>query len=461
MTTSSSPAPLVPLDDYLQTGWAESTVGSAQLPVAAEAARRRERLTSLFPNELLVFPAGEHKVRNNDMRYRFRPDTAHTYFSGNQESDAVLVMSDEGSTLFIRPRSTRDPDDFFRDIHYGELWVGRRPTVEETAERLSLDVRPLADLATRLESGRPVRVNRGVSPIVDALVPPDDGRDAELARIASEHRRIKDPWELARLRDACRMTAHGYEDVAQEWDRVQQFGERWIEGTFFRRARAMGNDIGYDTVAASGSHAAILHWWHNTGAVAPGELVLIDMGVEERSLYTADICRTLPASGRYSPLQRELYDLVLAAQQAAIEAVRPGVPFRTMTDAAAIVFAHGLDDLGILPCSAEESLDPGNLHHTRWTIHGTSHMLGMDVHDCGLAGAEHYRDGMLEEGMVFTVEPGLYFQQDDLLVPEEFRGIGIRIEDDILVTADGHEHLSPHLPRAAEDVEKWMGELRG
>lgn len=452
--------PLRPLDDFLRGGWAETAIEAARLPVAAEAARRRERLVARFPGEVLVFPAGEHKVRNFDMRYRFRPDTAHTYFSGNQESDAVLVISDEGSTLYVRPRSTRDPDDFFRDIHYGELWVGRRPSVEETAEHLALDVRPLADLPGGLGRGRPMRVHRGVSPVVDALVTPDEARDAELARVASELRRIKDPWEIERLREASAITALGYEDAVRDWDRVLEFGERWIEGTFFRRARAMGNDIGYDTVAASGAHATILHWWHNTGQVAPGELVLIDMGVEERSLYTADLCRTLPVSGTFTALQRDLYGLVLTAQQAAMDAVRPGIPFSTMTDTAARVLAHGLDDLGLLPCSAEESLDPGNLHHTRWTIHGTSHMLGMDVHDCGHAGAGQYRDGTLEAGMVFTVEPGLYFQADDLLVPDELRGIGIRIEDDVLVTDAGHEHLSPELPRAPDDVEAWMDRVR-
>lgn len=119
-----------------------------------------------------------------------------------------------------------------------------------------------------------------------------------------------------------------------------------------------------------------------------------------------------------------------------------------------------LEDLGRLPCSAEESLHPGNLHHTRWTIHGTSQMLSMDVHDCGLAGPDRYREGTLEEGMVFTVESGLYFQPDDLLLPEELRGIGIRIEDDELVTGAGAEHLSPHLPRTAADVEEWMDGLR-
>ncbi|MGZ5400024.1 MAG: M24B family metallopeptidase, partial [Nocardioides sp.] len=246
-----------------------------------------------------------------------------------------------------------------------------------------------------------------------------------------------------------------------EWDRVLEFGERWIEGTFFRRARAMGNDIGYDSIVGGGSHATTLHWIDNTGPITPGTLVLLDMGVEARSLYTADVTRTLPVDGTFTPRQRELYDLVYAAQEAGIQAVRPGVPFLAAHHAAMAVLAHGLEGLGLLPVSAEEALDPDSKVYARWTLHGTSHMLGLDVHDCGKAADSSYRDGTLAEGMVLTVEPGLYFQEDDLLVPEELRGIGIRIEDDILVTADGFSNLSASLPRTSSGVEEWMAALRG
>ena len=184
------------------------------------------------------------------------------------------------------------------------------------------------------------------------------------------------------------------------------------------------------------------------------------MGVEGRNLYTADVTRTLPVDGRFSSLQRDLYDLVLAAQDAGIAAVRPGEPFAGTHEAAMTVLAHGLEGMGLLPVSAEEALDPESKVYSRWTLHGTSHMLGLDVHDCGQAAPEAYKFGTLEPGMVLTVEPGLYFQADDLLVPAELRGIGIRIEDDILVTADGHTNLSAALPRAADDVESWMGEHR-
>jgi Xaa-Pro aminopeptidase len=173
------------------------------------------------------------------------------------------------------------------------------------------------------------------------------------------------------------------------------------------------------------------------------------------------VTRTLPVDGTFTPLQRELYDLVHAAQQAGIDAVRPGAAFLAAHNAAMAVLAHGLEDLKLLPVPAQEALDPESKVYARWTLHGTSHMLGMDVHDCGRSSVDIYPKGNLAEGMVLTVEPGLYFQEDDLLVPEELRGIGIRIEDDILVTADGHTNLSASLPRSSADVEEWMGRLRG
>ena len=274
-------------------------------------------------------------------------------------------------------------------------------------------------------------------------------------------RLVKDEWEIGELQEACDITALGFEDSVREWAEVLKYGERWIEGTFFRRARAMGNDIGYDSIVGGGRHATTLHWIENSGPITPGELVLLDMGVEGNNLYTADVTRTLPVDGRFTDLQRDLYDLVHTAQEAGIQAVRPGVPFLAAHDAAMSVLAHGLEDLGLLPVPAEEALDPDSKVYARWTLHGTSHMLGMDVHDCANAAMDVYPKGDLAEGMVLTVEPGLYFQEDDLLVPEELRGIGIRIEDDILVTADGHRNLSASLPRTSADVEEWMGSRQG
>lgn len=459
-TESHDPAVPKAYADFMREGWADRTVEVPPHPITPWAESRRARLSEAFPGERVVLPAGTFKVRANDTDYRFRPDTAHTYFCGNQTTDAVLVIEDGESILFARPRSGRDSDEFFRDRQYGALWAGRRPSLEEMSASLGMEVRHRDDLDSFLRGGPKTRVHRDIDQRVDELVAGDNSTDEDLARVVSEMRAVKDDWELAELQAACDYTTMGFNDCVQEWDRVLEYGERWIEGTFFRRARAMGNDIGYDSICGSGSHATTLHWIENSGAVRPGELVLLDMGVEGGNLYTADVTRTLPVNGTYSPLQRELYSLVLNAQEAGIEAVRPGAPFLGAHHAAMEVLAHGLEDMELLPCSAEEALDPDSRVYARWTLHGTSHMLGMDVHDCGRAAQEVYPKGDLAPGMVLTVEPGLYFQQDDLLVPEELRGIGIRIEDDIEVTEDGYRNLSASLPREPGDVEAWMAEQR-
>jgi Xaa-Pro aminopeptidase len=442
---------------FMRTGWGDRELDLPAHPVAAHAARRRAKLAETFPGERLVLPAGGYKVRSYDTDYRFRSDTAHTYFSGNQTSDAVLVIEAGESVLYARPRSSRETDEFFRDRQYGELWAGRRPSLHEMSSSLGLPVRHIDDLPGALTGSGKTRVHRGLSATVDGLVAADQSHDDELARVLSEMRLIKDDWEVGELQQACDITALGFEDSVRDWDDVLTYGERWIEGTFFRRARAMGNDIGYDSIVGGGKHATTLHWIENSGPITPGELVLLDMGVEGHNLYTADVTRTLPVDGRFTDTQRHLYDLVHDAQQAGIDAVCPGVRFAAVHEASMTVLAHGLDRLGLLPVSVDEALSPDSKVYSRWTLHGTSHMLGMDVHDCGQASVEAYPQGDLAEGMVLTVEPGLYFQEDDLLVPEELRGIGIRIEDDVLVTADGSRNLSASLPRTSSDVEAWMG----
>ncbi|WP_307855957.1 aminopeptidase P family protein [Nocardioides faecalis] len=448
---------------FMRTGWDEREDDVRRHPVADLAAQRRARLAAAFPGERLVLPGGGYKVRAYDTDYRFRADTAHAYFSGNQTSDATLVIEPDGSAaLYARPRSTRDSDEFFRDRQYGALWAGKRPSAGELEAALGLPVRHVDTLADDLSAaGVKTRVHRGVAGGVDALVEGDAGRDTELARVASELRLVKDAWEIGELQAAVDATVLGFEDCVREWDGVLEHGERWLEGTFFRRARTMGNDLGYDSIVACGPHATTLHWIENSGPIVPGQLLLCDMGVEGANLYTADITRTIPVSGTFSPLQRDLYTLVLDAQEAALAALRPGVRFLAGHEAAMQVLAHGLGDLGLLPASVEEALSPDSRVYARWTLHGVSHMLGMDVHDCGQAAPAAYREAELVEGMVLTVEPGLYFQADDLLVPEELRGIGIRIEDDVLVTADGVRNLSSALPRTPDAIERWMGELRG
>jgi Xaa-Pro aminopeptidase len=446
--------------EFMRTGWGERELELPAHPITPWAQQRRERLSEQFHGERLVIPAGGFKVRSNDTDYRFRAETAHTYLCGNQTSDAVLVLEGGESVLYARPRSSRQTDEFFRDRQYGELWSGRRPSLKEISDSLGIETRHLDDLADRLGSTAKTRVLRGADPRVDGLVSGDDGRDQDFARVLSEARLRKDEWEVAELQTACDITTLGFEDSVREWDAVREHGERWVEGTFFRRARAMGNDIGYDSIVGGGRHATTLHWIENSGPMTPGDLVLLDMGAEASSLYTADVTRTLPIDGTFTQVQRDLYSLVLEAQQAGIDEVRPGNAFRAPHRAAMRVLVRGLDELGLLPVSQEEALSPESLVYTRWTLHGTSHMLGMDVHDCAVADTGIYPGGELEEGMVLTVEPGLYFQEDDLLVPEELRGIGIRIEDDVVVTADGSRNLSEALPRDPAAIEAWMSDLR-
>ncbi|HXX32080.1 MAG TPA: M24 family metallopeptidase, partial [Myxococcaceae bacterium] len=194
------------------------------------------------------------------------------------------------------------------------------------------------------------------------------------------------------------------------------------------------------------------------GPLRRDELLLLDAGVEGKSLYTADITRTLPISGRFSREQREIYELVHAAQAAGFEAVRPGNDFLEPNRRAMKVLAQGLEGLGILE-DAARALAEEHQFYKRYSLHNVSHMLGLDVHDCAQARLEAYKFGKLRPGMVLTVEPGLYFQEDDLTVPARYRGIGVRIEDDVLVTARGMRNLSRAIPSEASAVERWMARV--
>jgi Xaa-Pro aminopeptidase len=305
-------------------------------------------------------------------------------------------------------------------------------------------------------------VLRGVDRRVDRLVRPvgDGGRDRELAQFLGELRLVKDAWEISQLRDAIDATVRGFEDVARILPADRPVAERLLDGVFGLRARHDGNAVGYSSIVGAGSHATVLHWIRNDGVTTPGELLLMDMGVENRALYTADVTRTIPVSGRFTPLQRQVYDLVHASQQAGVDAIKPGVRFDDIHQTCMRVLAAGLSDLGLLPVSVDEAMDPDSTVYRRWTLHGFGHMLGLDVHDCAKARSERYKDGVLEEGYVLTVEPGLYFQPEDELVPAELRGIGIRIEDDVLVTDAGAVVLSDGLPRTADDVESWLAAQR-
>ncbi|MGW7754847.1 aminopeptidase P family protein [Streptomyces violaceusniger] len=429
-------------------GWAPSPPpDDSRVPGFEQLTGRRARLAARFPGERLLIPAGELKVRSHDCDHRFRPHSAYAWLTGLTGEDQpghVLVLEPDGEpVLYLRPRSPREKGgEFYRDRKYGEFWVGRRPDLAEAERLTGVRCAHLADL-TRLGPGR------------------DASRDPELASALSELRLVKDPWEVAQLQQAVDHTATGFEDVVRALPSALRHprGERWIEGVFQLRARAEGNGTGYETIAAAGAHACVLHWTRNDGPLDPRQLLLLDAGVETDALYTADLTRTLPLSGRFSPVQRRVYELVLAAQDAGIAALKPGASFRDFHRACSTVLAEGLADWGVLRVPAAQALTAESGLHRRYTLCSSGHMLGLDVHDCARARAEQYLDGVLEEGQVLTVEPGLYLQPDDTTLPPELRGIGVRIEDDLVITADGARLMSTALPRTADAVEEWMDRL--
>lgn len=439
--------------DTISEGWAERP---EQLPPLREqapfAAARRAAVSKAFPGKRLVIPAGPLRQRSNDTDYPFRVHSAFAHLTGwgsDSEPGSMLVFdpTDDGHdvTLYFRERADRTTAEFYSDATIGEFWIGPRPALGGVAGELGL-----------------------ATAHIDTFEAKDDDllleHDEELTRFVSELRLVKDEYEIAQLRLAVQVTAAGFDDIVRELPRIVEHprGERVVEGVFHQRARSDANWEGYDTIAASGPHACYLHWTRNDGAVLPGDLILIDAGAEVDSLYTADITRTLPVSGTFTPIQRRIYETVREAADAAFAAAKPGVRFRALHEAAMEVLARRTAEWGLLPVTAEEALDTDRGgHHRRYMVHGTSHHLGLDVHDCARARREMYYEGVLEPGMVFTIEPGLYFQIDDLTVPEEYRGIGVRIEDDVLLTEDGPVNLSADIPRTADEVEAWIARARG
>ena len=468
---------------FIAEGWGPrpaENLGAA--PSAPFAARRREVLSSLFPHEVLVVPAGTLVRRSNDTDYRFRPHSAFAHLTGlgtDREADAVLVLHPrpgaEGheAVLYVRPQAGRETEEFFADARYGELWVGVRPTLREFEAQTGITCHDVAALADEVAASMAEGTTTGLRLVPDAdpavtgtVLPlrptPPEAADDEFVTALSELRLVKDEHEVAQLREAVAASVRGFEEVVRVLPRAvgHPRGERVVEAAFDGHARVEGNAVGYETISAAGNHACTLHWIRNDGAVAPGQLLLLDAGVEVDSLYTADVTRTLPVDGTFTDTQRRVYQAVLDASEAAFAVARPGVRFREVHEAAMRVVAARLSAWGMLPVDAASSLEPGGQFHRRWMPHGTSHHLGLDVHDCAQARREMYLDAELREGMVFTIEPGIYIKAEDELAPEELRGIGVRIEDDVLVTADGVENLTAALPRTPDAVEAWMASLR-
>ncbi len=417
-------------------------------------------MTQIAPGATAILPSAPVAIRSGDVEFIYRQDSDFYYLTGFAEPESVAVFSpghpDGEFAMFVRPRDRER-----------ETWTGRRAGLEgamidygadkayvidelekvlprylEKSERvhypLGLNEKLDERVLKMVRWAQAMRPRLGVGPSV--LIDPRD--------LIHEARLMKEEAELAAMRRAMEISGEAHRRAMlkarggmKEWQI-----EAEVDYTF-RSKGATGPS--YPSIIASGPNAATLHYINNDCEMRTGELLLIDAGAEY-DYYAADITRTSPIGAKFTPLQRDLYQVVLDAQLSAIEVIKPGARFEDPHEVAVKVLVDGMRTLGILQGSAEEIIDKGT--YRRFYMHRTSHWLGMDVHDVGLyrvAGASR----MLEPGMVLTVEPGLYIDREDDTVPESFRGIGIRIEDDVLVTADGHEVMTASTPKTIADVE--------
>jgi Xaa-Pro aminopeptidase len=471
-------------------------------------ARRRTEFLTRLGDAIAIVPAGGEQVRNDDVHHLFRQDSDFFFLTGFPEPDAVAVFDPAGDdpyTLFVRDR---DPEL--------EAWNGRRAGTEGAIARYAADdALPIGDLPGWLRrrlQGRP-RIAYALGGAHDGSVMAALGtaRDAserlgtappreiiDPTTILHEMRLIKSPDEIGALREACRISALAHVEAMRY--AAPGRTERQVQAAVEYLFASMGAErVGYGSIVAGGENAVILHYIENDQPLRDGDLLLIDAGAEYRHL-TADITRTFPVNGSFTTAQRALYDVVLAAEQDVIAMCAPGLPWTAMHERSIEILTHGMVDLGLIPGPVDEAIAKG--WYRQFFFHGTGHWLGIDVHDAGA-----YRiDGKgrpLAPGMAFTVEPGLYidpgkasvelshapYNPDEALrlafdlgssaartemdrrrheagtfthsVPPEFLGIGVRIEDDILITGDGHENLSSLAPVDPEAVEALCGEATG
>jgi Xaa-Pro aminopeptidase len=455
------------LTEFMKVGWSPSPLSNVFThPSSTYTKNRRISLSKKYPGIRLVFPAGSLKVRSNDTDYPFRAHSVFSWLTGITAADSIpnsiLVMEPNKTghedLLFTHSRSNRDNDEFYKNSRSGEFWVGSRISFDDIQSKYKLMVRQIESIDELFSIDNVTLIVRGVDKKIDHSFIKTENEENELLSFISKMQMVKDDYEINEIQKAVDATVRGFADMVRIFPVALSLarGERVIESAFYGRARLEGNGPGYSSIVAAGSHACVLHWIKNDGAVLLGDLVLIDAGVEVDSHYTADITRTFPVNGKFSEAQRKIYMIVYQAQQAGIAAVKPGARFKDFHNACMEEIAKGASDLGVLPISFEESIQPRCGLHRRWQFHGSGHHLGIDVHDCAHINKEQYADVILEPGMILTVEPGFYIQPDDTLFSKEYRGIGIRIEDDILVTQSGCKILSNALPRHPDEVEAYM-----
>ena len=420
------------------------------------------------PATVALFPAAREALRNQDVDHPYRQDSDFYYLTGFEEPEALLLLSrvhpEHRSVLLLRPR---DPQR--------EQWDGRRLGVEAAPEALGVDAAyPIDELDRQLENylrgARRVVVALGRDPEFDARFFEVVGRLRRQARkgveaptefvdpsvLLHERRLVKLPEEIEAMRRAARLSVEGHRR-AYERLRPGMF-EYEVEAELLRCWRAAGSRReAYPSIVASGPGATILHYHDNDRRMEAGELLLVDAGAEW-DYYASDITRTVPVSGRFTEPQRAIYTAVLEAQRAALETVRPGNTLEQVHEAAVRVLTEHLVALGLVEGPVQEAIEQGR--HKRFYPHRTSHWLGMDVHDVGA----YHRDGAprpLQPGMALTVEPGLYVLEDADGVDPRWRGIGVRIEDDVVVTDEGHENLTAELPTDPDEVEALVGSASG
>jgi Xaa-Pro aminopeptidase len=439
---------------------AVAPVSEPAQPTSIYAQRRAQLVQRLGPGGALLLMSPPERLRNGDAHYKFRQDSDILYLTGFPEPGAVVLLRPGHPTtpfvLFVRPRNPAE-----------ETWTGRRAGVEgavrdfQAAAAFSAD--DLDDKLAELVAGaEEIHYPFGREPALDLAIARLLGRlrggerrgrrapvrlsDARLT--LHEMRLLKSPDEVAIQRRAAAITAEAHMaamGAARAGGNEREI-EALIDYTFRRRG---GDGPGYTTIVGGGVNATILHYVENSAPLVPGQLLLVDAGCEVDG-YTADVTRTFPIGARFSEPQRRLYEAVLETQQAAIEAVKPGTTLDAIHDAVVERLTGHLVALGLLQGDVPALIAAGA--HKAFYMHRTSHWLGMDVHDVGF-----YAEGgvarPLAAGMVLTIEPGLYVAED-AAVPPEYRGLGVRIEDDLLVTDAGYENLTVATPKTVSEIEK-------
>jgi len=436
---------------------------TSKLSQSEFARRRKELMAMMEPNSIAIVATADEKIRSRDTHYHFRPDSDFYYLSGFAEPGSVIALvpgREHGEfVMFVRERDREK-----------EIWDGYRQGPEGVLENYGADdAFPITDIDEILPGlmegrerlyyslGRDPEFDRRVMGWINALrakersgaIPP--GEFLDLDHYLHDLRLFKSAAEIKIMRTAGKISAEAHARAmrAAKPGQYEYQLQAEIEHEF---AKNGAHFPAYATIVGSGVNGCILHYIENSKKMEKDELVLIDAGCEFQ-MYAADITRTFPVSGKFTDAQKSIYNIVLAAQYAALDEIKPGNHWNAPHEAAVRVITQGLVELGILQGDVEELIT--NTGYRDFYMHRTGHWLGMDVHDVGdYKVAGQWR--VLEPGMCMTVEPGIYIAADNTNVDERWRGIGVRIEDDVLVTAEGCEILTAGVPKSVEEIEQWM-----